>query len=385
MNGGRRPSPAPGLAILLWACIPGELAAQQPVAPPSHPEGPELPSYTIPRAPAQAFLGTSIQDIARPTSGYKLVPSLLSAIDSAGSVVQGFALEIAPAKLFGPQTVDGAEYADNYGWQNFSVSLATARASGDSTSTEIALGARLVLTNRADRFSNEGRRFTARFLADVRGECGVPEDRPLQPDDLLPINACIEAWADSVEVRWKREHWNDYAVELAVAGGWHLPGSRFSNSQWKGFAAWGTAAIPVCLRTSPSTFCRRGQVLVESRFDFRRAHEGDPGLNTFMTGARFTYGGALTQLFLEGAGYWGFDAPEGVDVDTSFFQGSAGIEFRVLDNLWVSTGLGRRYADEMSEGRVVMLAGLRFNATEARQFTSWGPTQAELEAVRETP
>nr|NIP58274.1 hypothetical protein [Gemmatimonadota bacterium]NIT87292.1 hypothetical protein [Gemmatimonadota bacterium]NIU31136.1 hypothetical protein [Gemmatimonadota bacterium]NIU35862.1 hypothetical protein [Gemmatimonadota bacterium]NIV61496.1 hypothetical protein [Gemmatimonadota bacterium] len=135
---------SPGLCIALIVA-PQELGAQGG-------EAQREVTYSVPKAPAFHLIGASPSDVGRPGSPRELAVSLLSAVDSAGRLQQGFALEFSPGLALSG-SVDANEYRTDF-WKRLvartGLSLGTAKASGGGSGTRMAVGGRAVLVDRTD-------------------------------------------------------------------------------------------------------------------------------------------------------------------------------------------------------------------------------------------
>jgi len=93
-------------------------------------------------------------------------------------------------------------------------------------------------------------------------------------------------------------------------------------------------------------------------------------------GARVTLGSDKIGVFAEVLGTnLVSDAKAGQRKHTADWSG--GIEGRVSENLWVSTGLGSRYNELVGKNKAVLVAGIRMNVAGKQQFKTIIPGAAQ--------
>jgi hypothetical protein len=315
--------------------------------------------YVIPDAPAFTYLGAAPTSIARPSAARDLALAVAEGIDSTGRARRGLAIDVVPWLLF-PKRVTNEGYRTRLGdfvYANTQLSLGTTRSTGDSASTDLAIGLKTNLANGADplRDAALGERIDAAVLECRRSSRG-PDGRP----DGALLEACADrAVGDSV-ARWLDEdgHWNDVALTVASAFGARLSESRIDQVRGRGGAVWATLALPVGARF--------GQLLVQGRGDVvRGGGRGARDTTAFSGGARLGVGATSVNGFVELVGSW-----RNLGDERATQQWSSGVELRVAEALWLSTGFGSRY-DALTRGnRAVLLANVRWNTTSAPQLVA---------------
>ena len=314
--------------------------------------------YVIPDAPAFTYLGAAPTSIARPSAARDLALAVAEGIDSTGRARRGLAIDVVPWLLF-PKRVTNAGYRTRLGdfvYANTQLSLGTTRSTGDSASTDLAVGLKTNLANGADplRDAALGDRIDA-AVAECRTTSRTPEGRP----DGARLEGCADkAVGDSV-ARWLDEegHWNDVALTVAGAFGARLTESRIDQLVGRGGAVWATLALPVGARF--------GQLLVQGRGDLLRGARGADDTTAFSGGARLGVGATSVNGFVEMVGSW-----RSAGDDRATQQWSAGVELRVAEALWLSTGFGSRYDALTSGNRAVLLANVRWNTTSAPRLVA---------------
>lgn len=317
--------------------------------------GQNVSPYAIPEAPAFIFLGATPAEVQRPTTPRSLATSLVSGIDGAGLVQQGFALDFAPWSLIPSLRIPLSQYQGNpasFLLANTQLSFATVRTPGDDGATDLSLGLRMTLWDKSDPMVDPA--FTNALRRRIAAEC-VPEGPTAS--DSVTILECGGRINQEARERWRRSgKWNSSSFSLAGAIGSRLDQSRFNRHRWLGWSGWATGAFPVS---------RSGQILAQLRYDDRTPLQGAPKERTLRYGARTFIGGATVNAFLEVVGVDRIEAPAGADEGGA--QWSAGIEFRAGDQLWLSTGFG---GSQEESDRAVVIAGLRWNVLDSPRFGS---------------
>ncbi len=319
-----------GLIVLLLL-YPARIACGQDV------DGPPEFLTAVPESPAFTILSASPSNVTRPGAVRDLGLALLDGIGDDGKVVQGFSLEASPWVLPG-FTVSMNEYQDSWAkfvGSNLQLSLGTVRSAGDTSSTDIALGARATLIDRGDVVRN-------RTIADSIGSRILRDCAPAMPGDPSDPG-CIGRIIEQA----RGEHWNAFRVSIAAASALRLQNSISTDNEVVGASAWLVAALPVT---------DRGQLITQLAVAHRSA-AGD-GYYDLSSGARLVVGSSSFNLFLEvvGALRRGLSEPSN---DARTFW-SFGAEARIAKDLWASTGFGERFSAFDGADRVVVMGNLRW-------------------------
>jgi hypothetical protein len=331
-----------GLTGVTAALLPGAAAAQDNSLS-------KDVTYAIPKSPAFNLIGVSPTEVTRPGTARELATALLSAVDTAGHLVQGFALNLSPALLTIP-TLDLNEYQRST-WKrilyNTTVSAGTAKAAADSTATQLAIGVQSVLIDRTDPMADST--YTDTLAAEMLASC----------INLEPLAKAIECTRETKE-RFRKEYldrkWNALTVAVGVAGGWQFAESKLDEFEAFGAALWLTAGLPVT---------RYGQLLLQAQYQARADSVPDE-YDGFTYGTKLLVGSAKLNGFAELVGRELRDTPSTVDASTN--EWSVGIEFKAATDTWVSTGLGARFADAMKDDRVFLVAGIRWSVSNGPNF-----------------
>lgn len=330
-------------ALACAACASG-LAAVRPVA--AQPAATPQEPYALPASPAFNFLGLAPTEVSQPTSARALLTDVVSAIDSSGRVRQGLAIDFAPWAVT-PTTISLSEYQQNrwkYIYANTQASVATVKSSGDSASTDLALGLRATLFNAADPMGSPA--FISSLDTRRETECGLLQD--IQPGEEADYDSCLRRVATEVRAEWLSTNWNKPALSVAAASGWSLEGGHPDSTGWRGAAAWLTAAFPLGAGTW-------GQGLVQAGYEYREPGASGPSQHAFAFGARGLFGTESYNLYLEYTDALGLsaDGEPGSRV-------SGGVEYRVAEGTWLSTGIGRGLEGAGSADRTFVIANVRY-------------------------
>jgi hypothetical protein len=234
-----------------------------------------------------------------------------------------------------------------------SFSFATVQAPGDSGSTDLGFGLRIVLAD-----GNDAMRHTVftEILAKGSADCNAKVDLTKEPIDSTPLLNCLKEVVKFTK-RKAGETWNLPSLSIAMAGGTRLLANQWGQQAPLGFRAWLSGSLPF-----------RGQSgLLLAQFQYDASH--DPAGSTRPSGTtgavRVLYGNSYYHLFV--------DLSSSVSGKTSdrlpAREYSAGLEFKASDQLWLSAGLGTRYRSLGDPGKVVLAANLRWRVLSAPQFT----------------
>jgi len=324
--------------------------------------------FTIPATPALAFIGTTSEKITQPTTPKDIAAMIANGIDASGHVVQGLAGEIAFRKIFLPNLdVDGYRKFWPFILANTALSAGTVKVAGDTSSTNIGLGLRVTLFDRSDPMT------TNAHVLDAVHACSPDGPVPDDPTKLAAFKKCFAAADSQFATKFRKDHWNDFALTLAAATGWQLGQSELSQHQAMGMSVSALLAAPLCLGASKGNLCDKGQWLFQGGYEQRDSILGAPTSSRRLSyGVRGTIGSDKVGVFAEIVGTNLLsDAKPGQQQHTTDWSG--GIEGRVSDNVWVSTGLGSRYNELVAKNKAVLIAGVRMNLAGSQQFKAIVP------------
>jgi len=321
-------------------------------------------TFSVPESPAFTFLNASPAEITRPSTWRQFSAALLSGVNSEGKSQQGFALELAPFQVVPGFRVTLKDYQHNFfkrAAYRTQISVGTAQTSGDSGSTDLAFGVRIPLYDDGDLVQSAA---YMRELGDSLLACA-----PSGPGvDTAVSRACLREKKQLVDSQYHkilglRENWRTRRVVVAFAIGTRLVNSSFSNRQGLGWSAWALGSNPL-----GHWGLLVGSLAYSRKYDVPES----PAFSSLRYGGRAVVGSTGVNGFLEVVGDTRFDEDPGVaDGNTSW---SAGLEIRLVQGMWLSTGFGQRYAEAQTADRVVVLANLRWGlSAEPRNLNLSSP------------
>jgi len=281
-------------------------------------------------------------------------------VSANGTVSQGVSLSAAPWSWIPGIDIDLNQYQRSrakYLLANTQFSLGTANNPGDSASTDVGFGLRVVLFDRADVMADSS--FTnALRIALVNANCPIA----LPGEDTSAQLACLEKARNAFTTSYRSSRhrgWNALSLAIAAAGGMRLPESKVENPSWLGWSGWITGSYPV------SSW---GQLIGQLQYDANRRIVGSDRANLLSYGMRGTGGGTAWGLYGEVTGtYHASPAP---GQKKSRVEWSGGIEIKVGAKQWLSTGFGRGYQEFGEPDRTFLLANLRMGLATSSRFRS---------------
>jgi hypothetical protein len=319
-------------ALLLAAAAP--VAAQQ---------ADSLKPYAIPPSPAFTFLGTTPGMVERPTAARAVALGLVQDV-ATGGIPRGLALDVAPWSFVPGLRIPLRTYQRNaaaYALANTQLSLGSIKTKEDTSRTDMALGVRTTLFDRGDPMADTAYTSAVRkALQQCASSAG-----PTTADSV--VVACARRVTTEVRTRWRDDHWNAASLAFAAAAGWRFPEADASKARWLGWSGWATASAPLF---------KGGQLLGQLRYDVRgadrhgltyggRAYLGTPAMNVF---AELTH--------------------DGVDETGNPTSWAGGLELRVLQSFWVSTGVGTVARPDVEVKQVAVIANLRWDVGTMPRF-----------------
>jgi hypothetical protein len=320
----------------------------------------------VPTAPAFSFLGASPGQVDRPVTPKTLALSLVNLVDSAGRLKSGVAFDIRLAKLITALMPDLQTYQNDWwarAWASSSFSFATVQAPGDSGSTDLGFGLRIVIADGNDamrhpeittRLSSASDTCIAKLLR-KKGQQEEGLQKEWQQADSTFLLSCVGEVVTRVK-REASETWNRPSVSIAMAGGTRLLANEWGRQAPLGFRAWLSGSWP---------FHRQNTLfLAQLQYDASRDPTGSKRSSGLTGAVRALYGNSNYHLFVDLS-----SSVSGKTSDrTPAREYSAGLEFKASDQLWLSTGLGTRYTSLGDPGKVVLAANLRWRVLSAPQL-----------------
>lgn len=300
-------------------------------------------AYAVPESPAFTFLGASPASVSQPGTARDLAIQLVNAFDEQGRVRQGFALELRAAYL-NPIPLDRYQRFWPRLVYNAQLSAGTVETPGATGSTDIAVGLRVTLVDKSDPMLSG---HYVQDLAAVINEC-----KPQQPGDPKDnALACMAERSKKIREDWVEAHWNAFKLSIAFATGWQAPGSVITDAAPNGWSVWGAASVPIG---------HRGQFVGQLQYTHvpDQAVTADKAPDEVKFGGRGFLGNGRLNAFLELTGSNRYGLREGSDGGKNSWSG--GLEYRISEHTWVSTGLGSSFGDEGTSSKMLVLANLRF-------------------------
>jgi len=322
-------------------------------------------SLAVPETPAFVFLGASPAKVSQPGTARDLALQTVNAFDEEGHVRQGFALDVRPALLKPIELDSYRRYWPRF-FYNAQLSAGTVQSPGDNGSTDIALGLRLTLLDKSDPMLDPDTADAVhpgyvQALGNAIDAC-----KPNQPgvSTTKADLACMAEHSKKIREQWVKDHWNAARISLAFAGGWRAPGSVLSDATANGWSTWVAGCVPLG---------RRGQLIGQVQYLDRpgdRVPEGTAPKEVRFGGRAFVGNGRVNG-FVEVVGSKRYDLPDGSDTDPNSWSG--GVEFRVADGTFISTGFGKSFGGSSLPGKVTILANLRFALSDESRIKATLP------------
>jgi len=320
-------------------------------------------TYSIPKIPALEIVSADPNTISRPTTAREFATSLYNAIDATGRVKQGLAFEVKPNFIF-KEPINLQEYQNNkmaYILENTQVSLATVATSGDSSSTDLSWGLRIVFYDATDPMAN------SKFTNDVaQAFLDCAPSMPGESDEEAELK-CLAEKIKKYKDEFAKEHWNDSWLMFAYAGGTRLSGSQLTEGKIVGHRAWLAGGLKLG---------HYGQLGYQAHWARELKTESTQYFNELGLSSRLTLQlGKPTINFYAEASYQPLlnkddfkNNPE-VNIDKSFVW-SSGFEFKVSNGLWATAGLGKNAERIAGEDNIQILSGLRLGFSDKKRSQS---------------
>lgn len=309
----------------------------------------------VPNAPALSFLAVTPSKIERPGNLRDLGVAIMNGVGEDGKAQQGFVFDASVWNLIPGYDIPLDAYRKNpvkYAIANLQASLGTVRTAGDSADLMGAFGVKAVIFDRGDPMLDPK---VTKALAAGMKTC-VPD----QPGEGQSV-ACVDSVAADIVGKYTIRHWN--ASQLAVAAAW---GTRFDNAEfdkgsYAGMDGWLVGAVAVGTNL---------QLLSQATYKQRTAFDSLPGYRALNTGVRLIGGSSTFNGFIEVAREWRTpkeNAQRPLVVDENVSGWSAGTEFRLAANTWISTGLGTQFTALGKSDRTVVFANVKWGiSSESR-------------------
>ena len=354
----------------------------------------QLPAYNAPDDPAFVFLGVTPKRIGNPGTLPALGLALAEGIDVDGHVLAALAVSFLPTSLV-RYSLSAERYRNGrpaFWIYNTQISVGTARHSGDAPATDLAFGLKTILVGPEPYSSQEFRNTIAvvldRCLIQAAGvdtslvvlehRTGVrpaPTRDSTRPTRTLGRNDGVATAQDTVRMwkigpeivdrqvalecgalgktralkAWMNDHWNDATLAISVATGTRFDRAAISRRASLGRSLWIVGALPIRWSRATTKSAERtnlGQLAAQLQYITTPGGVGGIDDSAWEGGVRAMAGRSTINGFAELSRNLGkSDAREG--------RGSwaTGIEWMVAQSLWLSAGVGERYAELLDSNR----------------------------------
>jgi hypothetical protein len=326
----------------------------------------------VPEAPAFSVLGVTPEKVMRPTSGKALAIGLLSGMDPRGNAQAGLAVDTRPWLLAFGDDLTLAQYrSDTLKRQLARIRLSFATSAGQSDE------------DKANRYGL-GLTFTPWDQGDPRMDLALSECYRKHisfPDDdtdvTLPPGA--DAPREAAEAANDVAHAKPDKEELAVAakkcvkesqkrnwnaGAWDIGVAGYTatddGDSTSGGAVWTSLALKV---SSWGQFIAHGRLQNNEMVPDATATNGYRTQDSWLAGGRLRLGNDRGSFMVEGT-YASVDPNNGDRFDNSYV--AAGVEFRVMDDLWLQFAIADTFGDNPDDNSTVISGQLRWGVSEKR-------------------
>ena len=294
--------------------------------------------------PATDALGLSPETVSNPSTPRELASDLINGVDQNGVLQHGLALETAPFRLLGLNTNlrdyrgtgEGDVNAMLRRWiYNFSVSVATSKATDKSDAVQLALGFKEVFYESADHDPYRSPVLDQAFRA-AAGRVDFPDNLD-NPDVALPSSvpdSASKAWGDAV-ADFNKNKWQGTIWTGSIAPTWSSDSGQLSDLNSTGFTAWTTAAYgtknlmqngvgsdPINLQLIVEARYRQNELVLDPNNKSHMATQ-----NSFIMGGRLRLGTPSFNGFAEGAyvRVW-----HGLNGDGDAWRGAVGVQKKIM-------------------------------------------------------
>jgi hypothetical protein len=308
--------------------------------------------FAVPASPAFTFLGVVPTAVSRPGTLRAMGIGLLDGIDTGGTVRRGLAVDVSPYLLGWGDRLTIRRYqasALRRALARTQLSVATARAAGDSGATDLALGLRTTVLDHGDLRSDTTLtqligRLQLAALPDCPASATDPSCRARWRAFAASGLDSLNARLDSLRAGYARAHWNALRAELGAGIGWRAPGSRTDSLGWLGAALWANGAAPIG---------GHAQLAVTGQWRHRRDQVPRTG---WQLAGRFLMGSTTFDAFAE------------VATARQAGTAAAGAEWRLAADLWLEAAVGTSFGTRAAPERLFTVANLKWALGERPRF-----------------
>lgn len=328
----------------------------------------------ISAVPAFTALDISPESVAHPASPRDFATALLNGVDRQGVLQTGLAIETAPFRLIPGWKQDFPHYKASY-WSrflyNFSLSLATAKASADkdNKAVNLAVGVQSILWESAEsdplRNPSLQKAFHSAYTSEVIGDIPIFGDINTETGSLAEAQKSFQTAVEE----FRQRHWVGTLWTASIAPTWNSQSGKIGNLEGTGFAAWSTFAYafdgPFLNNTARFQALgqlryRQGEMVVDPNNSKHTAQQ-----DSLLAAARLRVGSPDFNGFAE-AGYlwvWG-----GLNGNGQAYRASIGLERRIAENVWFVLSGGEQFGAASSTNEFFALGTFRLGTSEKPQL-----------------
>lgn len=363
----------------------------------------QLPAYNAPDDPAFVFLDVTPKRVAHPGTLPALGVALAEGIDVDGRVLAGLAVSFLPSSLV-RYRLPAERYRNGrpaFWIYNTQISVGTARHSGDAPATDLAFGLKTIILGPEPYSSQEFRNAIAAVLdrcltraqavdtslvvlQQRSGVRAAPVRDSARPTRILGLNDgtvtsqdTVRMWKAGPEVvdrevalecgttgkaralkAWMNDHWNDATLAISAATGTRFDRSAISRRASLGRTLWIAGALPIKSTRTTTKGSERvnfGQIAGQLQYITTPGGVGGIDDSSWRGGLRAMAGRSTINGFAE-------FSRNLAKSDAREDRGSwaAGIEWMVAQSLWLSAGVGERYAELVDSNRDFTFLNLKW-------------------------
>ncbi len=352
-------------------------------------------NFVVPDMPAFKLLGTDPTNLLKPSTPKALALSMSSFTDNGKFIIpKAFALEISPALLLnsrkGPSEL--AQYAKNAVLNSFRISIGTSNDSSLSISgRNLAIGLRISLINEGDfGMDATAHQAIAKELRKFRKQVDSREKQEkfaISIDSLDAFNADTDAFIErrikdynkylsqldepsqkefqtavkKLKEEYKKKHWNDEKLDLAIAVLTSSPDSILRNLRFNQAQLWLTWAHKVGRSNKSQFMAGINAQIAKDLKDTVKSNMKNSYFNLCVP-ARFIIGTNRIKGFAEGQ--YKYDGR----LKESNIVLCLGSEINLIDGVWLNMYGGFNYSSKSSSTKPVFDFNFKLTMPENFKF-----------------
>ncbi len=350
-------------------------------------------NFVVPDMPAFKVLGSDPSNLLKPSTPKALALSMSSFTENGKLIIpKAFALEISPSLLLNSQKgpVQLKEYAKNAVLNSFRISLGSSTDSSLSNSARsLAIGLRISIINEGDfgtdpeslqliatglrKFRNASDSSLKTFAISKGLLKEYEEDEDLfQEKYKKEFNKYISNEEEvsqkefltnlkKIKEDYKKKHWNDEKLDLAIAVLTSSPDSIVKNLRFNQAQLWLTWAHKIGKSNKSQFIAGINAQIAKNLIDTTKIKLSNSYFNLAIP-VRFLYGTNRIKGFAEGQ--FKYDG----QLKESNLLLSLGTEINIIDGVWANLYGGYNYSSRSSNTRPVVNFNLKFTMPENFKF-----------------